>query len=185
MRISHIPTRLVTGAYFVNSGVNKLTADDDTCKGVHEMASRVYPMFDGVEPRTFTKGLGAGELALGGALLLPIVPSWLAGAGLTAFSGGLLGLYFKTPGMTREDGVRPTSRGTALAKDSWLLGIGLNLVIHGLAPGRHPVKRTKREVKRSAQAARLQARARAKEARAAGRAKGREVRARGRAVLTH
>lgn len=36
--------------------------------------------------------LSACEIALGSALLVPIVPAAVAGAGLTAFSGGLLGL---------------------------------------------------------------------------------------------
>jgi hypothetical protein len=52
--------------------------------------------------------------------------------GLTAFSAGLLGLYVRTPGMTKEDGIRPTKQGTAMAKDVWMLGIGLGLVVDGL-----------------------------------------------------
>jgi len=32
------------------------------------------------------------EITLGSVLLLPVVPSVVAGAGLAAFSGGLLGL---------------------------------------------------------------------------------------------
>ncbi len=181
MRISHIPTRLVSGAFLVNSGINKLTADDDAAKRIHGMAGQVYPFTQNLDPNTFTKALGAGEVALGGALLMPFVPSWLAGAGLTAFSGGLVGLYLKTPGMTKEDGIRPTSQGTALAKDSWLLGIGLNLLIHGLVPSRKPVKQAKREAKRSAVVARERARARRREMQARATA----TRARGRAVLTH
>jgi len=50
------------------------------------------------------------------------VPGKVAGAGLTAFAAGLLGLYLRTPGM------RPTQQGTAIAKDVWLLGIGLGLL---------------------------------------------------------
>jgi hypothetical protein len=92
------------------------------------MASRAYPQFESLEPRKFTKLLGAGEVALGAALLTPFVGPALAGAGLTAFSAGLLGMYFKLPGMT-EDGIRPTQQGSALAKDSWLLGIGLALLL--------------------------------------------------------
>ena len=52
--------------------------------------------------------------------------------GLIAFSAGLLGLYARTPGMTREDGIRPSRQGTALAKDVWMLGIGLGLTLDAL-----------------------------------------------------
>jgi hypothetical protein len=69
--------------------------------------------------------LGIGHL--GAALLLPIVPAVVAGAGLVGFAGGLLGLYLRTPGM--HQGLRPTQQGTPIAKDVWLLGIGAALVL--------------------------------------------------------
>ena len=125
----HLPVRAVTGAYILNSGLSKLkTEDEETQKGVHGMASTAYPQFESLEPRKFTRLLGAGEVTLGAALLTPFVGPGLAGAGLTAFSAGLLGMYVKLPGMT-EDGIRPTQQGSALAKDSWLLGIGLALLL--------------------------------------------------------
>ena len=37
-----------------------------------------------------------------------VVPSAVAGAGLAAFSGGLLGLYARTPGMRKEGTPIPT-----------------------------------------------------------------------------
>jgi hypothetical protein len=121
--------RAITGAFILNSGLNKLkTEDEEMHKGVHGMATTAYPQFGGIEPRTFTKALGAGEVALGAALLTPLVSPGLAGTGLTAFSAGLLGLYFRIPGMT-EDGIRPSQQGTALAKDSWLLAMGLALML--------------------------------------------------------
>jgi hypothetical protein len=125
----HIPVRLATGAFILNSGMNKLRAEDEEMhKGVHGMASTAYPQFANVEPKTFTKALGAGEVALGPALLTPLVSPGLAGLGLTAFSSGLLGLYLRVPGMT-EDGIRPSHQGIPLAKDSWLLAIGLALML--------------------------------------------------------
>jgi hypothetical protein len=135
MRISHIPPRLATGAFILNSGLTKLSADDDTAKGLHSMASDVYPVVETTQPQTFTKTLAVGEIAVGSALLLPFVPSWLAGAALTGFSGALVRLYLKTPGMTKEDGIRPTKQGTPLAKDFWMLGTGLGLLIDGLTIG--------------------------------------------------
>lgn len=128
-RLWHLPARAITGAFILNSGVMKLKSDDpETHKGVHGMASTAYPQLAGMEPKTFTKLLGAGEVALGATLLAPFVSPGLAGAGLTAFSAGLLGLYFKVPGMT-VDGIRPSQQGTAIAKDSWLLAIGLGLML--------------------------------------------------------
>ena len=69
------------------------------------------------------------EVILGAALLTPVVPAALAGAGLTAFSAGLLGLYLKVPGMRQQGTLKPTQEGQAIAKDSWLLGIGLALLL--------------------------------------------------------
>ena len=55
-----------------------------------------------------------------------------AGLGLVGFASGLLWLYWKTPGMHEPGDPRPTEQGTVLAKDIWLLGAGLTLVIGGL-----------------------------------------------------
>ena len=38
-------------------------------------------------------------------------------------------MYLKTPGMTLEDGIRPTPEGTGLAKDIWMLGIAAALIL--------------------------------------------------------
>ncbi len=125
----HIPVRAVTGAFILNSGLSKLKADDDELhKGIHGMASTAYPQFGSIDPKTFTKALGAAETALGAALLTPFVGPGLAGAALTTFSAGLVGLYFRVPGMT-QDGIRPSQQGLALAKDSWLLSIGVALML--------------------------------------------------------
>lgn len=136
MKLSHIPLRATTGAYILNSGLTKLGADDSTAKGLHSMASGAYPVVEDVEPRTFARSLAVGELVIGGALLFPFVPSFLAGAALTAFSGALVGLYLKTPGLTKEDSIRPTRQGTPFAKDIWMVGTGLALMIDGMTPGR-------------------------------------------------
>lgn len=128
-KLWHVPVRLATGAFILNSGLSKLQAtDEEMHKGLHGMATSAYPQFGSLEPRTFTRVLGAGETALGAALLAPFVSPRLAGAGLTAFSAGLVGMYLKLPGMT-EDGIRPSQQGLALAKDSWLLSIGLALIL--------------------------------------------------------
>lgn len=131
-RLANLPERIAAGAFILNSGLTKLQADKENAGRIHGMATGTYPMLENMPPEGFTKGLGMAECALGGALLLPLVGDGLAGISLSAFAGGLLGLYAKTPGMRQEGGVRPSQQGTALAKDVWLLGIGLSLMGHSV-----------------------------------------------------
>jgi len=136
MRISakarRLPGRLTTGAFILNSGLGKWSADEETAARLHGMAVGTYPFLGKLKPKAFARLLSAGEIALGSALLLPVVPTAAAGAGLTAFSAGLLGMYLRTPGMTKEDGIRPSQQGTALAKDVWMLGVGVGLIVDAL-----------------------------------------------------
>ncbi|RKS08569.1 hypothetical protein DFP74_4281 [Nocardiopsis sp. Huas11] len=125
----HLPVRLATGAFIFNSGWDKRDADEATAQGLHGMAAGAYPFLDKVAPADFVKAVSAGEMALGASLMLPIVPSRLAGAGLTAFAAGLLGVYLRTPGLRREGSVRPTPDGIGMAKDSFMLGAGLTLMM--------------------------------------------------------
>jgi hypothetical protein len=128
----HLPTRIATGAFMLNSGIGKLKADEATVAQLHGFAAGTYPFLKKLKPADFVRLLAATELALGAALVIPVVPEALAGAGLTAFSVGTLGLYAKTPGMRKPGTPLPTEQGTALAKDVWMVGIGLGLVIDGL-----------------------------------------------------
>jgi hypothetical protein len=127
-KIRRAPMRIATGAFILNSGLGKLGADDETAKRVHSMAAGAYPMLEKIPPKPFAKALALGEVALGGALLAPIVPAGLAGLGLITFSGSLLGMWWRTPGMHMEGSPRPTQQGIALAKDVWMLGVGVSLV---------------------------------------------------------
>jgi uncharacterized membrane protein YphA (DoxX/SURF4 family) len=142
MRLSikarHLPPRIAAGAFILNSGVGKWTADDETAAQLHGFATGTYPFLSKLKPRDFARLLAASEIALGAALLLPVVPAAVAGAGLTAFSGGLLGLYARTPGMRKDGTPFPTQQGIAIAKDVWMLGIGLGLVVDGLTD--HPAE---------------------------------------------
>jgi hypothetical protein len=127
--VRQLPMRVAAGAFLVNSGIGKIGADQPTAQQLHGFAAGTYPFLGKLDPSQFAKLLAAGEIACGGALLIPTVPAALAGAGLSAFSLGLLGLYLRTPGMRKEGSFAPTEQGTALAKDVWLLGIGLSLVL--------------------------------------------------------
>jgi uncharacterized membrane protein YphA (DoxX/SURF4 family) len=127
-----LPTRLAVGSYILNSGLSKWNADETTAKQLQAFAAGTYPFLAKLDPRWFAKALSATELAIGTAVVVPFVPSLAAGAALTAFSGALLGLYLRTPGMREEGSVRPTQDGIPLSKDIWLVGIGASLILDGL-----------------------------------------------------
>jgi hypothetical protein len=132
MKARHLPQRIAAGAFILNSGVGKWSADDETAAQLHGFATGAYPFLAKLKPRDFVRLLSASEIALGAALLLPVIPAAVAGAGLTAFSGGLLGLYARTPGMRKEGTPFPTQEGIALAKDVWMAGIGVSLIVDGI-----------------------------------------------------
>jgi uncharacterized membrane protein YphA (DoxX/SURF4 family) len=126
-----LPGRISTGAYIVHAGLEKWTGDDERANGVHGMAAGAYPFLAPIPPAKFLKALAAGELATGTALLLPFVPNRWAGLGLTAFAGGLLGMYLRTPALHKPASVWPTQAGIGVSKDVWMLGIGLGLLAGG------------------------------------------------------
>ncbi|KQS69192.1 hypothetical protein [Modestobacter sp. Leaf380] len=126
---AEIAPRIATGAFILNSGLGKRNADEGTAAGLHGFATGTYPFLSKVAPATFAKALSTAEIAIGAALLTPFVPTAVAGAALTAFSGGLLGLYLRTPGMTKPGtSVAPTQDGLPVSKDVWMFGIGLGLL---------------------------------------------------------
>ncbi|CAA9306365.1 MAG: Membrane protein [uncultured Friedmanniella sp.] len=162
--LSEIAPRISAGAFILNSGLGKRAADDETAAGLHGFASGTYPFLQKVPPQQFVQGLSVAEMAVGGVLLAPFVPTFTAGAVLTAFSGGLLGLYLKTPGMRKPGSLAPTEQGLALAKDSWLVGIGIGLMTRGLIERRPrvTVKKAAKQAKRAAKDARRGAKAAAR-----------------------
>lgn len=129
MKLSHIPLRLATGAFILNAGYSKRNLDKDSAAQMQGMGAKVYPQLAWMEPETFGKLLSYAEMTLGATLLAPFVPSRLAGLGLGLFSGSLLTMYRRIPEMTLEDGIRPSQQGTALAKDVWMFGIALALIL--------------------------------------------------------
>ncbi|MGY1764354.1 hypothetical protein ACI79G_12490 [Geodermatophilus sp. SYSU D00779] len=156
--LSEIAPRISAGAFILNSGLGKRGADEGTAAGLHGFATGTYPFLKSVDPATFVKVLAYSEIAVGTALLTPFVPTAVAGAALTAFSGGLLGLYLNTPGMRKPGSLAPTQEGLTVAKDVWLLGIGIGLLTRGTID---------REPRRVRKAAKTLAKANRKVARAA------------------
>lgn len=132
IKLRQLPPRLAAGAFILNSGIGKLSADEQTAAHMHGFAAGSYPFLHKLKPKDFARLLAWSEITLGVALLTPVIPGAVAGAALTAFSGGLLGLYAGTPGMHKPGSPLPTQEGTALAKDVWLAGIGLGLLLDDL-----------------------------------------------------
>jgi hypothetical protein len=124
-----VPLRAVAGAFILDQGLSKRDAGEETASDLQGMATTAVPQAEELDPKAFVKLLSSGEMALGASLLIPFIPPWVGGLGLIAFSSGLLRLYVKTPGMREDSGLRPTPAGTGIAKDSWLLAIGLALVL--------------------------------------------------------
>ena len=135
LHLRNVPARLATGAYILHAGLEKWKGTPERAKGVHGMASGAYPPLGRIPPETFLKMLAAAEIGTGAALLLPVVPNKLAGAALTAFSGGLLGLYLRTEALHKPGSVWPTQAGVGVSKDLWMLGIGLSLLAEPSSAG--------------------------------------------------
>jgi hypothetical protein len=129
VKLSHIPLRVATGAYILNSGLSKRGLEGQPAEGMHAMAAGAIPAVKKIPPDRFAQLLSAGEIALGGALLAPFISSRIAGAAMAGFSAALIQLYLKTPGMRLEGSIKPTQDGIGLAKDVWLLGAGLTLLL--------------------------------------------------------
>lgn len=97
MNLSHLPLRVALGAYILNSGVSKWTLEGQAAEGLHGMAVGAVPPLKRFNPGAFARLLAGTEITLGAALLLPVIPSALVGAGLVGLGGGLMRLYWVTP----------------------------------------------------------------------------------------
>ncbi|MDA8261788.1 MAG: hypothetical protein M0Z47_03045 [Actinomycetota bacterium] len=126
-----IPARTAIGAYVLHSGLEKWEATEDRAHGLHGMASGAYPFLEQVEPTQFAKALSVAEIGIGAALLVPFVSNRVAGATLTGFAAGLLGMYLRTPTLHKPRSFWPTQAGMAIAKDVWMLGAGVTLMCEG------------------------------------------------------
>jgi uncharacterized membrane protein YphA (DoxX/SURF4 family) len=129
VKLRNLPLRLTTGAYILDSGLNKRGLPEEAAAGMQGMGAVAFPQLGQLKPQQFATLLSTSEVAVGAALLAPFVSPIVAGAALTGFSSALLTMYWKTPGMHKPGSPLPTAEGIALAKDSWMLGIGLSLIV--------------------------------------------------------
>ena len=51
VRLRHLPGRLTTGAFIINSGLSKRHADDKTAAVLHGMATAAYPFLRSIPDR--------------------------------------------------------------------------------------------------------------------------------------
>jgi hypothetical protein len=131
------PGRVTTGAYILHSGLDKWRTDETRATALHGIASGAFPVLNRIPPTRFLRLLAASEIAIGTALLAPIVPNALAGAALTGFSGSLVTMYARTPALRKPGSIWPSQAGVAVSKDIWMLGIGLGLVADALTADSH------------------------------------------------
>ncbi len=123
-----VPGRAATGTFILHSGIDKWNGPSTQAEGVHAMAAGAFPFLKSIPPERFLKVLAAGEVLTGALLLAPFVSNAVAGAALTGFSGSLLAMYARTPGLRKPGSVWPAPAGIAVSKDVWMLGIGLGLL---------------------------------------------------------
>jgi hypothetical protein len=128
VKLRTIPPRVAAGAFIAHAGWEKWHGSPEQAAGVHGMASNAFPVFKDMRSTDFLRMLSAGELATGAALLAPFVPTAVAGAALTGFSGALLTMYWRTPALRKSGSIWPTPQGLAVSKDVWMFGIGLGLL---------------------------------------------------------
>lgn len=127
-KVASAALRGITGAFILNSGIGKLGLRGEAAEALQGMAAVGVPALAKLSPDDFGKFISYSEVGIGSALLLPVVPRRLAGAALTTFGAGLLTIYFNSEGMTEDDGIRPTTEGNDLAKNSWLVAAGIALM---------------------------------------------------------
>ncbi len=148
LKLHDVPVRAIAGAYILHTGLAKWGASEETATGLHSTASGAFPMCKNMDPKTFTTVLSAAEITTGGLLLLPIVPTAVAGLALTGFASGLVTMYLRTPAIREKNSIWPNQKGVAISKDSWLLAMGVGMVLDSLG------RRAARQRRKIAKAAR-------------------------------
>lgn len=135
LKARDIPGRLSTGAYILHSGLEKWNGDEQRAEALHGMAAGAFPFLKDVPATTFLRVLSGTEIAVGAALLCPLVPGALAGLALTGFSSGLVAMYARTPPLRKPGSIWPTQAGIGVSKDVWMLGIGLGMLTDAVTGG--------------------------------------------------
>jgi len=120
MRARNMPLRVTAGGFLLLSGLSKRAVSDEEAAHLHTLTVGAFPQLAPLEAESLVDVLARGEIALGCALLMPLVPSKILGVGLVGFAAGLLRVYWTAPGLRQPGQLRPTDQGASLAKDTWL-----------------------------------------------------------------
>lgn len=135
------PIRLSTGAYIINSGITDFNGNGNRTQQLQATVAQYAPQVNRIDPQLFAKLVAGGEVALGTALLVPKVPAAIAGLGLSAFAGTLLATQLRSPSSAprteTEAAANRSTRVEPIAKDAWLLGAGVNLLLDALISPAH------------------------------------------------
>ena len=67
MKLAHIPLRVATGAYILNSGLSKQGLEGQAAEGLHGMATNAIPALKKIPPEQFGRISSTGEIAWCGA----------------------------------------------------------------------------------------------------------------------
>jgi hypothetical protein len=135
--VRRAPLRLTTGAFVLNSGVSTFSATEEQTKKLQSTAAKLVPQVERMDPRTFAKVVGAGEVTLGTALMLPIVPAAVAGLGLTAFAASLLAARPSGNGQHTDSEPETGKSAVPHATEAWMLGSGVSLLLDALTAPAH------------------------------------------------
>jgi hypothetical protein len=131
------PLRLTTGAFVLNSGISTFNGDGAKTSRLQTSAARLVPQVERMDPRTFTKVVGVGEVTLGAALMLPVVPAAVAGLGLSAFAASLLASQRPVNGQHADTSDEPATQPVPEATEAWMLGAGVSLLLDALTTPAH------------------------------------------------
>jgi len=138
--VRRAPIRLTAGAFVLNSGVSTFNASDQKAKRLQTSAAKLVPQVERMDPRTFAKALAAGEVTLGTALMLPIVPPAIAGLGLSAFAASLLATRQPISGQNSDEPGETSTAAVPGATEAWMLGSGVSLLLDALTTPAHDKK---------------------------------------------
>ena len=131
MARSELPLRLATGPFLLWSGLRKLQrpeVGDELLLAAARSLPQLEDVFGG-EPERFARLAGALELLLG-AWLSSGLRRRAGGLALAAYAGAALSLLWSVPGnRVAGSAWEPSEQGRPVAKDVWLLGIGLALAL--------------------------------------------------------
>jgi hypothetical protein len=128
---------LSAGAFVVNSGVSRFGADDAAMKRLQTSAAKLVPQVERMSPRTFSRAVAAGEVTLGTAIMLPLVPAAAAGIGLSVFAASLVAARQPTSGQHVDPTDDATGSAVPNATEAWMLGSGVSLLLDALTTPAH------------------------------------------------